>query len=113
VAFEVFDTRPKGSQPIPSGEMTVGAGGRCNFPIADLMRLHIENEATVLFDKESRQIAIRSPRRSESPMRLCMTKGRLCKRLALSKVFRLMDLRPLPGRRETTVKDDMLIFRVA
>ncbi len=93
--------------------MTVGVGGRCNFPIADLMRLNIEDEATVLFDTETKQIAIRSPRRSESPMRLCMTRGRLCKRLALSKVFKLMGLRPLPGRRPTTVKDGMLIFRVA
>lgn len=110
MAFEVFETKPKGTPPIPSGQMTIGSGGRCNFPAADLKLIGIREDATVLFDVATKLIAIRAPRRGDSPMRLCMTHGRLCKRLALSKVFRAMGVTPQPGRKPTTVDGGMLVF---
>lgn len=112
MGFEVFNPSPPRTPPIPLDQMTIGKRGLCNFPEQAIEELGISDAVTVLFDAETKLIALRRPHRGETPMKLTAVKGRACLRVNLRAVFKAMGVEPKPGRRKTTVSCGMLVFSV-
>ena len=112
MAFAVFDPKPKGNPKLPAGEVTIGKRGLCNFSLEDLSKAGIDDEATVLFDTETKQIALRRHHRGETPLQLAAVSGGSCRQISLAGVFKALGVEPEPGRRKTTVELGMIGFKV-
>lgn len=112
MALTVFYPGPGRTPPIPRGEMTIGQNGLCNFPIASLSMVKIDDVATVLFDRETGEVVLRRPVEGETPMKLTAVSGGACRRISLAGVFKALGVEPKPGRRKTTVELGMIGFKV-
>jgi hypothetical protein len=113
MSFEIYTPGRRFARIVP-GMVSINTNGRMTINGQDMRSVHIEQDATILFDARTRRIGLRRPREGEPVTGVRWNKSRTTCSISIYRILKQLGIDTATGvfRVAVVQKDDMHIVQL-